>query len=411
MLAVAALLRLGAAAYYAGEPLSRGGDDRQYVEIARNLAQGRGFMRDERPTAYRAPGYPLFLAAVFKLGGGLAAARVAQAVLGTLTVLLLFFMVEAAAGERAGVVAAALLAALPEQVLLPATLHLEVFYAPFVLGVGWALVRWRRKRSRRRLGVLGLAAGLSLCVRSTLAPALPVFLLWRLVELRDLRRFFQESAVFLVCLGAPLAPWVLRNAARFERFIPFESGVAGPNLYFAASGRLRNPPSQVDDEVMRDMYARTDENDWDAVALGHARSLIAAHPLRYLKTSLARVVAFWTDAYTPYLLHGHRAWARWLEEGRRWDALSWATRLGRGLLLALAVFGVWTRRRETGLVWLAALLGYFDVYALTTVFARFFAPLTPLLAGLAALGALEWRSLSNRLNQASPTRAQAISRK
>src|SRR5579883_2854364 len=133
VLAAALTLRLAAAAGYYRAPLSAGGDDRQYAEIADNLAAGRGFARRGGPTAYRAPLFPLFLAGLRKAGvssdGG---ARVAQAFVGTASVWLAFAL--------GGFGAMALTAFDPSQILLPTSLYSETLYGVLVLLVVAALV-------------------------------------------------------------------------------------------------------------------------------------------------------------------------------------------------------------------------------------------------------------------------------
>ncbi|HEX7572883.1 MAG TPA: hypothetical protein VF514_07295, partial [Bacteroidota bacterium] len=42
-------------------------DDIDYVALGKSLAHGDGYQIDGHPTAYRPPGYPLFLASSFRL--------------------------------------------------------------------------------------------------------------------------------------------------------------------------------------------------------------------------------------------------------------------------------------------------------------------------------------------------------
>src|SRR5271169_6298649 len=65
-------------------PWSGGGDMDAYVLLARNLVSGYGYTYAHLPSAFRTPGYPLFLAATLELFGAhfVVAARALQMLAG-----------------------------------------------------------------------------------------------------------------------------------------------------------------------------------------------------------------------------------------------------------------------------------------------------------------------------------------
>ena len=92
------LLRLGfGLLYWVDKPMTH--DEREYLALAASLSAGRGFVYDDRsepgttPRFGRAPAYPLFLAAIGaggrEYGSAPARVKIAQAVLGALTVWLI----------------------------------------------------------------------------------------------------------------------------------------------------------------------------------------------------------------------------------------------------------------------------------------------------------------------------------
>src|SRR5687767_14012838 len=93
VLAVAFVLRAGVV--LARRQMTLRDDAADYVRLAGLLAHGHGFgdtvlAAGGGPTAFRAPGYPFFLGAVFRLtGDSLTTARLLQAGLGTVTVALI----------------------------------------------------------------------------------------------------------------------------------------------------------------------------------------------------------------------------------------------------------------------------------------------------------------------------------
>ena len=85
-------------------PWGGGGDTPAYVLLAQNILSGKGYAYAGMPTALRAPGYPLMLAAFFKLFGAhaLAAMRWLQFFEGIAVALLCAATAKKLFGEQAG---------------------------------------------------------------------------------------------------------------------------------------------------------------------------------------------------------------------------------------------------------------------------------------------------------------------
>src|SRR5215210_5752739 len=125
--------------YWTGKPLTQ--DEREYLAIAGNLADGHGFTYpDSHETGTgqrfaRAPGYPVFLALLNVRTAPSAPVRVKvlQSVFGAVVIVLLAAIARAAAGEAAGVIAAFLAAFYPPLVWLPAYVFSEALFMPLAL--------------------------------------------------------------------------------------------------------------------------------------------------------------------------------------------------------------------------------------------------------------------------------------
>lgn len=229
--AVAALLlRLAFSFFYwTGKPLTH--DEREYLSLAESLAAGRGFNYVEaQPEGTeqrfgRAPGYPAFLAVIGAKRGGYAApavVKITQGLLGAVTVTLIAALTWTAAGPRAAGLAAALAAVYPPLVWLPAYVLSESLYMPLALGctllLGEASRRADAARNARAGGALavaaGLLAGVGILVRPAMLLFLPLALLW-------LMKRKQLSLALALCVTALLivAPWTLRNARAYGRFV------------------------------------------------------------------------------------------------------------------------------------------------------------------------------------------------
>lgn len=377
VLGAALLLRLAAAAHYYRVPLSPGGDDRQYAEIAENLAEGRGYLWGGAPTAYRAPLYPLFLAGLRRLGlRSEGAARAAQAFVSAATVWLAYQLGAAAAGPAAGLAAMALTAFDPAQILLPTSLYSECLFGALVLLAAWALARYRRDADDAAALTLGAAVGLSALCRSTLL-LVPLFA--AAATPAPPRARARHAVLALLSCGLVLAPWIARNALRFHRFIPAESGVVGPIVYYGSEGRVRAPEREDSLEPIKTLVRTRPHVDWDGVALRLALANVRARPGRYAFSVAARVWNLWTDSYLCYLVFYHPAHAATMAAGRHWDELTWACLAAFAVVFILALLAVPAAASRPALWAVLVLAAYANVYALGTVFARFNAPFQPLL--------------------------------
>ncbi|MBV9210182.1 MAG: glycosyltransferase family 39 protein [Acidobacteria bacterium] len=205
---------------------------------AQNILDGRGraFWIDD-PTQTEAaiypPGYPLWLALVYKVRGVRSAAVVqgVQWVLDSFSVLLVVGMGITAYGWRAGVWAGVLAALSPLLALYGATPLADAPTSWLVLGGAWLLLlAWRRKSWRMALGA-GLLVGLSCWLR---ANAMLLAVWWSLALLLFVQAGWRERARLSACALAGalifLMPVVVRNIIAFRAFVPTGMGV-GTNLW------------------------------------------------------------------------------------------------------------------------------------------------------------------------------------
>ena len=90
IIALAFLIRLGWIVFAPALPIS---DFAWYDQVAGQVVQGRGYSVGGSPTAFRVPGYPLFLAGIYMMfERSLFFAKLASVLLGTLTVFLVYLL-------------------------------------------------------------------------------------------------------------------------------------------------------------------------------------------------------------------------------------------------------------------------------------------------------------------------------
>lgn len=320
--AVGVVLRLAfALGYWVDKPLTH--DEREYLHLAVNLAEGRGLRYvddpadDLGPDRYgRAPMYPIFLAAARVTGGSehvLRNVRVVQAFVGALGIWCLALIARRAAGPRAEVAAAWIAAVYPPLVWLPAFVLSESLYvtvtAASVLVLGRAIdgvpPPAGSTRSDLRTGFpAGLLAGTAVLIR----PAMLFFLLLAGLWLLARRRVALFAALALASLLV-VAPWTLRNYREYHRFIlvASEGGLTfwtGNHPLSPGEGDLAaNPAIKLESRRLRAAHPGLTEEELEPFYYRDAFGAIAADPLWWTGL-LARKLFFTIVPLGPsYTLH------------------------------------------------------------------------------------------------------------
>lgn len=211
------------------------GDAPAYVLLAHNLAAGKGYAYAGHPTAYRAPLYPLALAASVKLFSrhALQVVRITQFAAGLLIAWLCAVIAGRIFGsevERATLVIALFLPTLIEMTgdiltETTATLMSVVFF--------YLLVRFQKKPNWTLLACLSVIVGIATLVRFNMALFGFVVLAVVVFQQSSLKKWKAVAlAIFLPALV--ISPWLIRNFVAFHGSLLL-STVSGPT---AAMGVL-----------------------------------------------------------------------------------------------------------------------------------------------------------------------------
>jgi 4-amino-4-deoxy-L-arabinose transferase-like glycosyltransferase len=371
-----------------------------YDTHARSIAQGEGFSKTlahGRPTAFRPPGYPYFLGAVYHVFKAdreparerLRVARLAQAFVGTAIVALVGVVAAQLWGSVAALVALGLAAVYLPLILVGGAVMSEPLFDAFMLASLAAALAHRRSPHRYRWAVLaGVLGGLAALTR---AQAL-ILLAPLAIAVWDGRPWRARAA-----LGPPLAlilaailtitPWTIRNARELHTFVPistqFGSALAG-TYNDVARADTQNPASWHGLKHIPDyanLYGRVDETPEPELE----RKLRAAslHYIREHPTYVAKV-GWWNTRRMLELagLRRSRATAATITIDHYWA--------DRGILCfwifaALALAGALTTmaRRVPLYVWAIPVLSFLSVVFLVVETPRYRTPIDPFLVLLA----------------------------
>jgi 4-amino-4-deoxy-L-arabinose transferase-like glycosyltransferase len=387
---VAAALVVDAAARRRGT-LCLFDDTAIYWQLAGALQAGAPFVvwqYDVPHGALRTPGYPLFLAGCrLVFGDATLPARLAQAALGTLGVLVLMRLVARLDRDRGPRPDAATLAGFvaafePFGVGMSVLLLSEGLFVPLMLlgllGLA-ALTDDRAGWPPRRIGVAlgtGVAHGAAILARPSWAlfPGLAL-LAWVAFAGRGRRaRALGGSALVALGLAAAMAPWWVRNAQRYGRFVPTAVWL-GASLYDGLNPGATGASDMrfLDDPAIRGL----DEMTQDRVLRERALGWAAEHPARAAGLAVIKAARFWSP------------WPNAEEVASPWIRM--ASALVTLPLYAVMAVGVWDRRRDgraLGLL-LGPLLYFAAIHMVFVGSLRYRIPATAPALGLAGFG-LDW---------------------
>lgn len=308
--------------YWTNKPLTH--DEREYLALAQSVRNGDGLRyppdhdAGTSPQFSRAPGYPVFLAALGVTGDATATparVKVVQSILGALVVWMIGAMALQAAGSRAGAIAAGIAAVYPPLVWIPSYVFSEALYMPIALGSVMLLHVARahadREGSARGGAALtvaaGLAAGTAILVRPAMLLFLPLVALWFLH-----RRQWSLALAFCVSAAAVVAPWTLRNAREHNRFVlvASEGGVTfwtGNHPRAIGEGDLAaNPELKRAEVAFRQAHPGLSAEELEPLYYRDALAYIAEHPGWWVGLLAKKAFFTFVPVGPSYRLHSTR---------------------------------------------------------------------------------------------------------
>lgn len=189
-----------------------------YVGTARVLlAEGRfASMGVAEPQSYQMPGYPIFLAAIFAMGGGVNTVVILQILFAGLSAVLIYYIGKEIA-PRVGKAASFIFAVEPISVFYSTTILTETLFVFLLL---LSVYIYLRKFNSLWSGMLvsGITLGLATLIRpsSIVLPAIFVALVFIIPALLPLRKKALFALVFLAGFSMMVFPWSLRNKIIFN---------------------------------------------------------------------------------------------------------------------------------------------------------------------------------------------------
>jgi 4-amino-4-deoxy-L-arabinose transferase-like glycosyltransferase len=237
LLALIAVVGLGARAYVVANPVANPADDSHaYFALSKALYEegsyGGASFRDSSDWS---PGAPLLYAASFYATGGAreGTARIVEALLGVAAILVVFALGNRLGGRWAGLLAAFAVAVYPPFIHSTGELMSE---PPAILTLPAAVLAflWAGDQERLRAWLLpGLLFGLTAMFRPEylfVGAAFVVLAAIRVGAARGWRPGLAGAGLALAALLLPIVPWTVRNVDVLDRVVPISTG-SGKALY------------------------------------------------------------------------------------------------------------------------------------------------------------------------------------
>jgi hypothetical protein len=324
--------------------LPLGGDPETYHLLAERMASGRGYVRPfglagvagDVPTAEFPPLFPALLAALDLAGiDSPTGQKLAMAVVGAITAVVVGLVGRRVAGATAGLVAAGIVAVHPVFFENDAALAAESLYVLVVAGVILAAFRAMSVAGTVPWAVLGVLVGAAALVRAEALAFVPLLVVPAALRPgRDGAWLSRLSRMAAACGAAVVivAPWTIRNALAVDAFVPVSSN-AGTLLAGANCDAVYSGPDtglwSLDCVFQIDAPAST-EGERNAAYLDAGVDYVTDHLEEVPRVVAVRVLRTW-GLFDPA---GQTAWETFESRHRTWH------RVGYGVHVAVVVLAL-----------------------------------------------------------------------
>lgn len=419
-------VRLAWCVYAAHEPVGFH-DPAFYRLLAHQLARFDGYVLEGEPTAYYPIGYPAVLGAAFLAGrvvgaDGPAAETAITTALNLAAAMagvwLTFLLGRRVAGAWAGVVAAGIVAVLPNLVFHTSVALTETLFLPVALAFALVLAdaRWSAGGPTAwRLAGAGVLLGAAALIRPVVLPSLLLLPAVWLASRLGWRRALRDVAVLGIVAAAVIAPWTIRNAVRMDAFVPISTNT-GDNLCMSRQPGAQGGFLLTDHCFGGPDLAGVERPDYelrrDAQGRRLALEFLREHPGREVELWFGRLGATFHHDHDgllavedygsePFLSDGERDVYRRLADGA-WFVLAAASIVA----LAVAAANPALRRNPGAVLVVAVAAGTLVPVVAFFGDARFKVPAIPFVAVLVAAAATSVLAARERRDpspRASPT--------
>jgi hypothetical protein len=264
-------------------------DENIYVEIAKGLAQGNGFLNDKGElSAFRPPGYPFAVSLVFRLSESVLLAKFLGVLALSATAWLLALLVKTMA-PKAHALAPCLVLAYPVLPYTSSTLTPQILGGLFLVAGLLLVFRFPKQ------GLAAAAAGILFGALILLIPSFALVMACLGMVLVVGRYWvctfgLRYILILYLAMAVVVTPWVVRSSLLFGEFV-FISTNSGVNLLFGNSPNATSNSGVVDISAFEPAIA-LEEVALDRHYKAAAIQWIQDYPLQAFHLYLGKVVNY-----------------------------------------------------------------------------------------------------------------------
>jgi 4-amino-4-deoxy-L-arabinose transferase-like glycosyltransferase len=220
-------------------------DEMVFDLLAIHIVRGEGYHVGFGPTASRLPLYPFFVTGIYSLFGpsNFIVVRLLQALLDSLSCVLLYLLGKALGGKSVGLLAAIGAVFYPLSIIMSAQLYTETLF--LLLLTATLIVSVKMIKGGQVWSAIsgGALFGLSVLTRSQIAALLPFILVYLFLNTNPTKGFAINACIFLFATTLVILPWTVRNYLVFDEFVPL--GTATGGAFWAGNNPLANGGSTI----------------------------------------------------------------------------------------------------------------------------------------------------------------------
>jgi hypothetical protein len=272
--------------------------------VANSLTHGLGYSApfggSTGPSAIIAPGYPTLIAGIFLVFGNFTFASAIvimglQILVSVLTIWLMMYVARELFGTQTANLAGAFWAVSLPLLWIPAIFWETSISACSLVGIVALTLRCLRAPTKTAWVILGACCALAALINPALLPSVVAMMAWVAWETRRFSR--AAPAMGMLALLLVYSVWPIRNALRFDTFIPLRSTI-GMEMYMGnhpgATGRLDDSLSPIVNQAELANYLAQGEVAYTNGKSAQAWAYVRVKPGVFLKLSLRRIYRFWT---------------------------------------------------------------------------------------------------------------------
>ena len=293
ILAMAFLLRFYFAFIYPQFPVES--DAEGYDDLGWNLASGNGFMaKTGQLELGRAPGYPFFLAVIYRaFGHSYYHVRFFQVLFSIFTLLLIFLISKDIFGKETASFSILIASIYPPFLSYNGILYTEALFTFFTVLFTYLFLYGIRKKRWWIYILLGLIGGYAVLLREEfILVLLGFFVITVIYSKENLKKII--CVILLVLLV--IAPWTIRNYKVFGRPV-FVSSLLGSTLWISSyQGEWLEWHNE--DPYYTGLIKGLNEFEKSKLLLKGGIRNIKQNPFRYLKFCFKRLGRFWIGGHS-----------------------------------------------------------------------------------------------------------------